>query len=320
MDVRGTVCAMVRTNEEALLLAAALEEDGVRARLIQGNEGYGLQDLAELRFFLKALDLADGQLVVAQDQWEEAMAALKQAFAHSADLPLATRALQGFEAANPRVKYASELRAYLRESQEEDFLYESKAGICISTIHRSKGQEFDEVVLVLDEYSLWREEDRRLLYVGMTRARERLTIHYNRLDWLDARADAEVDDADHPAPGRILFSLGHEDVWLSRFRQDSYAVDRLRAGDPLVVDLDLPLGGCRDAGGREVLRFSERFSGELGKWMGRGYRPVSAVVRHLLWWREERPDLPGEQILIALPRIACSREEEADGEEQDSQD
>ena len=75
----------------------------------------------------------------------------------------------------------------LDDSREEDDI-ESKSGVCLITMHAAKGLEFPQVYIVgveegllphtrsVDEGSL--DEERRLFYVGITRARERLTMTY----------------------------------------------------------------------------------------------------------------------------------------------
>lgn len=79
------------------------------------------------------------------------------------------------------------LDAVSLSSEREDDL-ESKQGVTLITLHASKGLEFPYVYLVgLEEGTLphkrsisegTRDEERRLLYVGITRARERLTMTY----------------------------------------------------------------------------------------------------------------------------------------------
>jgi len=82
-----------------------------------------------------------------------------------------------------------------REDQNEDL--EKKKGVSLITLHAAKGLEFPAVYLVgleegilphkrsLDEGT--RDEERRLLYVGITRARERLSLTYcnTRTRWGD---------------------------------------------------------------------------------------------------------------------------------------
>jgi superfamily I DNA/RNA helicase len=79
------------------------------------------------------------------------------------------------------------LDAISLSSEKEDDL-ESKQGVTLITLHASKGLEFPHVYLVgLEEGTLphkrsisegTRDEERRLLYVGITRAREKLTLTY----------------------------------------------------------------------------------------------------------------------------------------------
>lgn len=75
----------------------------------------------------------------------------------------------------------------LDDDREEDDI-ESKSGVCLITMHAAKGLEFPHVYIVgvengllphnrsVDEGNL--DEERRLFYVGITRAQERLTMTY----------------------------------------------------------------------------------------------------------------------------------------------
>jgi DNA helicase-2/ATP-dependent DNA helicase PcrA len=83
--------------------------------------------------------------------------------------------------------------ALLRDLDSLDADLEVVAGVRIMTVHQAKGLEFDEVhvaglvdgVFPLSSASgdpEQREEERRLLYVAMTRARERLHLTYWKRD------------------------------------------------------------------------------------------------------------------------------------------
>ena len=91
------------------------------------------------------------------------------------------------------------LQAFLDDSalasDREDEDLEKKAGVTLITLHASKGLEFPRVYLVgLEEGFLphtrsiaegTKDEERRLLYVGITRARDQLTMTYcaTRIKW-----------------------------------------------------------------------------------------------------------------------------------------
>lgn len=87
--------------------------------------------------------------------------------------------IREFELIHPKTKYKSDLRLFISESKIEDFTEAGADTILVSTMHKSKGREFDNVYLMLNHFDMSTDEKRRLLYVAMTRAKERLVIHYN---------------------------------------------------------------------------------------------------------------------------------------------
>ncbi len=100
--------------------------------------------------------------------------------------------------------------AITREEREDD-----GAGIQLLTLHAAKGLEFDRVYLIgLDEGTLPHEssmdegrleEERRLLYVGLTRARQELTLSYPGLR-------TQRGDSFRTKPSRFLAELPAEDL------------------------------------------------------------------------------------------------------------
>jgi len=86
-------------------------------------------------------------------------------------MPMGTGRIEGCE----RLEDALLQATYLR-------LRDPAHGLSVMTIHQSKGREFDHVVLpwlgIRDEEPLdiGRDEDRKLLYVALTRAREHVTL------------------------------------------------------------------------------------------------------------------------------------------------
>ena len=175
----GTTCVLTKTNEEALQITGLLVKNGMQAKLIQSNDGFSLYNLLEVRFFLSQLNLSEDIYMINEDVWENAKRKLIDRFGSSINLEICLNIIKDFEATNPKSKYKSDLEVFIRESKLEDFLGGNSDTIFVSTIHKAKGREFDNVFLMLDQFKLRSEEAIRQLYVVMTRAKSNLTIHYN---------------------------------------------------------------------------------------------------------------------------------------------
>lgn len=180
-DGTETVCVLTNTNREALRVVGLFNQRGQRVRLIQSNDGFLLYNLAEIRYFLKQIQPeSDSSLssIIDNTLWEDAKTGLKQQYATSACLPICLDLLQAFENATEH-KYRTDFDSFLRESKLEDFCHAERNTIWVSTIHKSKGREFDQVYLLLDHVSATTAEEKRKIYVGITRAKSKLHIHYN---------------------------------------------------------------------------------------------------------------------------------------------
>ena len=68
---------------------------------------------------------------------------------------------------------------FFSESKFEDFYEENDDCITVSTIHKAKGREFDNVYLLLSDAYPINDEEKRKIYVGLTRAKNQLHIHCN---------------------------------------------------------------------------------------------------------------------------------------------
>ena len=149
----GTTCVLTKTNEEALQITGLLLKNGMQAKLIQTNDGFSLQNLLEVRFFLSQLNLADDVFVISDDIWENAKRELRNKFQNSTKLEVCNNIIKDFEATNPKKKYKSDLEVFIRESKLEDFFNENGETIFVSTIHKAKGKEFDNVFLMLENFN-----------------------------------------------------------------------------------------------------------------------------------------------------------------------
>jgi ATP-dependent DNA helicase RecQ len=295
----GTTCILTKTNEEALQITGLLLKNGMQAKLIQTNDGFNLYNLAEVRFFLSMLNFADDVFIISDDIWDAAKRELFNKFSKSNKLEICTNIIRDFEATNPKKKYKSDLEVFIRESKLEDFFNDSGETIFVSTIHKAKGKEFDNVFLMLENFIPTTDEARRQLYVAMTRAKQNLTIHLNSnfLDNLSAENLERIEDREiYLPPKELAMHLTYKDVWLDYFINRQYLVSQLTSGDNLTLNGN----ECLNAKGKSVLKFSKQFVNQIESLKQRNYLPKSAKVNFIVYWKKEGTD---EEVKIILPEL-----------------
>ena len=287
-DGSGSVCVLTSTNIEALRVMGMLVRSGQRAKLIRSNDGFDIYNLAEIRFFMKVLERGLASPIISSELWNEARGALESAYSRSSVLPMCISLLDDYANSCER-KYKSDLDAFIHESKLEDFYHAENGIVFVSTIHKSKGREFDDVYMMLDNVCADNDEERRKIYVGLTRAKNRLHIHCsnNIFDDLDTQgAERITDDRQYPMPDEMILQLSHSDVFLGFFKDKKDLILRLRSGMKLLVTANGMSIVTRD-GNREILRFSRSFKAQLADLAGRGYVPYKGEIRFITAWTDK---------------------------------
>ncbi|MBL7846240.1 MAG: RecQ family ATP-dependent DNA helicase [Cyclobacteriaceae bacterium] len=301
-ELVGTTCVIARTNAETLEIWGLLLHRGIPARLIQSYNWLRLYDLVEVRFFLSCLG-DEQRSVISDDIWVSAKKALNREFARSTKLSVCNAMIKEFELSNPKRRYWSDLEIFIEESRVDDFVPASADIILVSTIHKAKGKEFDNVFLMLKGGSPAKDEDYRQLYVAMTRAKTSLTIHLDQgyLDDINVEGiERLVDQNYYKAPDQIVVQLSMRDVWLDGFARMQMDISKLIPGDTLFYREN----GLCDTKGHQVLFFSSQFTARLTELAKQDYIPVSAKVDFVVYWKGESLS---SEIKIVLPEITFGK-------------
>ncbi|MCL2380899.1 MAG: hypothetical protein FWC64_04820 [Treponema sp.] len=153
VKLSGSTCIITRTNEEALNIAGMLLKNGIAARQIQTNSDFSLYNLVELRDFINDISTSDDDYAIADEIWQKAKNNLSKKYSNSDNFPGVVKLVNDFEETNNKTKYKSDFRQFVRESRLEDFISNSEGSILVSTIHQTKGREFDNVFLALGRFS-----------------------------------------------------------------------------------------------------------------------------------------------------------------------
>ena len=179
--------------------------------------------------------------------------------------------------------YQSDLREYIFESNIEDFIAADEKSIFVSTIHKSKGREFDTVYLLSPVPDGRDVSDMRSYYVGLTRAKQNLYLATTPL--LESSS--------------IYIALNMHDVWLDFFRGRKELVLRLRNGDKLLYKD----GYLLNEQGVNIVALSASGKEKLKVWTDKGREVTGAKVSYTLAWKPQDSDM---EYAVCLANVVLS--------------
>ena len=300
----GTSCILTQTNEEAVIFVAMLRKYGINSKLVQSIEGFRFWNLAEMRYFLKYIDKRVHSPLISDELWEEAKKSVYSYYKDSSSLQYVKRCIELFEQTN-KVKYCTDFKEYVFESSTEDFCDISGADVIVSTIHKAKGREFDNIYMFISGNFIRNDELWRRYYVGITRAKQRLFIHTDGdiFDGLSVDKYA-VDKNQNPMPEEVVLQLSHKDVYLDFFKNRKMDILSLRGGDSLTYK-DYFL--FETSNNKPVARLSSTMQTALSDWKEKGYEVKSASVRFIVAWKPKDSPKGEAETAVLLADLILSR-------------
>ncbi|MCI6428094.1 MAG: RecQ family ATP-dependent DNA helicase [Rikenellaceae bacterium] len=286
----GSMCVLTQTNEEAVILVALLRKYNLKSKLIQSMEGFRFWKMAEVRYFLKHIEENTHTPLIADAVWEKAKQDTYNTYGNSASLCYLKQCVKLFEETN-KAKYLSDFKEYVFESSAEDFCDLQNADVVVSTIHKSKGMEFDDVYMLISEPRQLTDEVLRRYYVGITRAKKRLFIHTNcSLFDRFGVSQKRIDHTIYDMPDEIVLQLSHKDVNLGYFKCVKKDVLALRAGQKLLYDNGFLFDRQTN---KRVCQLSKKIMSELSGWNEKHYSISDVSIRFIVAWRPK--DAPKEE-------------------------
>ena len=287
INVQGSTAILTRTNEETMQVAYELEQRGLHATVAQSMGGFCFGNLAEVRYFLKQLKQLgkNDDISITKEIWQAAKQRTLDTYATSTCLSIMQHFFTDFEITH-KTYYRSDLREFIFESDIEDFIVSDDKSVFVSTIHKAKGREFDNVYLLSSIPDVRDVEDMRAYYVGLTRAKRNLFLVTNPpIDY-----------------SLISIALNMHDVILNFFNGRKEIVLRLRSGDSLQYNEGFLLNGQ----GINVAALSASGKEKLKAWTNKGYKVTGAKVSYTLAWRPENYET---EYAVCLANIVLSKTE-----------
>ncbi len=299
----GTSCVLTQTNEEAVILMALLRKNGINSKLIQSMDGLRFWNIAEMRYFLNYINKRIKTPLITDGLWEEAKHATFSIYDSSLSLMYVKRCIEQFEQTN-NVKYLNDFNEFVFESSVEDFCDISGADVVVSTIHKAKGREFDNVYMLISDLYVKDAQLMRRYYVGITRAKHNLSIHTNGDCFNNLNADRYmIDQHQYDMPEEVILQLSHKDVNLGFFKDRKKEVLALRGGDSLTYGDYFLYSQLTD---RPIAKLSSKMQKPLSEWEVRGYNVKSASVRFVVAWKPKDAPKSEPETAVLLADLVLS--------------
>ena len=315
LETTGTRAVLVRTNEEALIVTTLLKAKGLKTRLITGFDSFRTSQLYEMRAFTSSLIKQRSGLVLEED-WNKAFDEFSHKFRGTPHYEACRMVISKFNNAYPSEKLHQQWLEYARDVRLEDVVRPEKDSVIVSTMHKAKGKEFDHVWLMLDGVQIKNDEDRRLIYVALSRAKETLEIHTNSdcFDQLVTSCPMVRDsrEFDEPEFYDVVLTLRDINLKSVKYEKASKIIGSLYTDDELVTsNIKFRTGeglGLGRTANENVLLFSNDFlSRKWSVFYKRGYEMIRAKVEYRVTWFDSKENKEYE---VLLPKIRFKRVEE----------
>ena len=158
------------------------------------------------------------------------------------------------------------------------------------------------VTFPLDNARSDTDEERRKLYVGITRAKTNLHIHYNNdiFDYFELNGAEKISDAkSYAPPEEIIVQMTHKDMYLGFFKDKKRFIFSLKSGDELIIRGNELY---REQNGKfyPAAYFSKKFRDDIANLASQGYYPKKAKIRFIVAWKGENDET---ETAIILPEV-----------------
>lgn len=306
--LEGTTCIITRTNEQAFHIAGLLKKHGQSVSLIQSNDGFTLYNLLEIRGFCEILK-SNCSEVISTDMWAKSLLQFTEKYNNSSNYDTCIQIFNTFLTSSPKVAYINDFIEFVYESNLSDFY--SKSKLVVSTFHKAKGKEFDNVFILFDKENYLNDAEKRQLYVGLTRAKSFLNIHTNNDDFDHLVIDNltySSNQNDYEFPERLIFQLSHRDVNLGYSKYVEKTISKLVSGNELEID-EFPY---LKINGRRAAQISRAYFEKLTNSLLTRYKLTTAIVKYLVYWKNMDNEI---ESIIVLPELIFDIDTSANNEE-----
>lgn len=243
--------------------------------------------------------------------WNNAKQQISRVYKSSKNLDILENFFKGFEKNFPNEKYKDDLLEFAREVSIEDLSDIDENKIFVSTIHKIKGREFDNMFIMLGESFPERlsAEDNKLIYVALTRAKKNMCILCKRNPFIYINVDnlkRYKNNKNYELPREITLRFTYSDVHLGYFDYEptQRKINKLKSGDKLYCDVDGEKLFYRENSNKnDCIYLSSAKQKEVKELMEKGYVMHQASIKDIVYWIKDKDLATAKEIKVILPEL-----------------
>ncbi|HIP11478.1 MAG TPA: RecQ family ATP-dependent DNA helicase [Arcobacter sp.] len=280
------IAILAYTNDEVMQLYSHLDALGIGAKYILERENFALKNISEVIEFDKTINgLLKYDTFYTEENFEDAWRIIESKFKGSKNLIILQKIIDRFLLESQNY-YVSQWLAYLDEIKLEEFEDYNKT-VTVSTIHKSKGMEFDNVIVLVNEKPTT-DDDIRLYYVGMTRTKNELSILRHDTNSLnrDGGTNYVFDDRIYPENEKLVtLIMGLGDIQLGFHNENS---NEILAGESIGFEMrGNAKTFCIIYKNRVIGFLSKAFHKKLQEYMNKGFFLHNVFVEFVVVWHDK---------------------------------
>ena len=279
---------LAHSNEEVLEIYSNLKANHINSHYLLSREAFKLKNILELYEFDKLLQEKISNNILTKNDFNECLETISNRYKDSKSLDILYKVVERF-LAQTQEYYISQWIGYIEEISLEDF--EQNEKIIVSTIHKSKGMEFDRVYLLVNMTNKIDDNMKRLYYVGMTRAKHQLYIlrkgkkHNKKSDYVEYVFDDKIYKNENK---RYTFVMSLSDINLG-FDNSLYKNITIFSGLNVTIEKkDKFYSLCIIYNNQVIGIFSKSFDEKIKKYLNKGFKIESCIIEYVVMW--EKPD------------------------------
>lgn len=293
-NLKGRTAILTRRNEEALIVSGMLTEYKIKNRLIQNESYLKPFNLYELRVFYNLLK-EQTEHKIDLTVWNEVLNEFEKRFNNSLNYDVYVTMLNKF-IENYNDAYLSDLREFLLETELENF--DTSNSLLVANLHKVKGMEFDNVYLMYNNTSWFKDDEMRLIYVGITRAKSFLSIHTKHSIFKNIEikeTNKYYDKKTYNEPEVIEMEFGLSQVNLGYYEFVGHNLEKVLPGFKLKLDNDILMYGSRKVG-----RLSKSAMKAIEERKEKNYELIDIEVLNLVYWYDSKKE---KESLVMIPKM-----------------